>query len=52
MGTGTCGRRGEPRLGAVLCCPEVLNKHSLIISCLVSPVVCPGEPWFVWGKGR
>lgn len=51
MGTRTCGRRGELRLGAALCCPEVLSKHSLIISCLASPVVCPGEPWFVWGRG-
>lgn len=49
--TRTCGVRGGQRLGAALCCLEVLSKHLLIISCLASPAVCPGEPWFMWGRG-
>ena len=42
----------DPRLGAAPCCPEVLSKHSLIISSLASPVGARGEPWLAWGKGH
>ena len=40
----------DPRLGAALCCPEVLSKHSLIISSLASLVGARESPGWLGGR--